>query len=357
MEMATICLPIPDRSPALTPLRCNLSAVNNEELDTMPPPAATKSQQQTAVFNEELVNTSQIKFKPYSTIVAWGYAIGPLLIIASHGGSLLLLRTGISWSGLAWLIGWYLLRMLAITAVYHRLLVHRSYRAPKFVLRTGCLLATAAGQMGPSWWKAHHLKHHQLSDQKGDPHSPQVSGGGWRGFVVAQTSWLFSSAFFPESLPADVESDRLLKGLDRLHFLPLLVVSAFSYVLGGAEFLAAFCLSTTLLFHGVATVNSLAHLRGEQPFQTGDYSRNNQLVACITLGEGWHNTHHAFRYSCRHGITIAKGKVRHLLDPTYDFILLLAKVGLASDLKLPSNQQLLAAIHPDTVMEASSISS
>jgi stearoyl-CoA desaturase (delta-9 desaturase) len=299
-----------------------------------------------AAIGDPTMNTES-KPRSYGRLVAFGYAIGPVLIIASHACSLLLINTGINLAGLAWLIGWYLLRMLAITAIYHRLLVHRSYRAPRFLLRFGCLLAAAAGQMGPSWWKAHHLKHHRQSDQIGDPHSPHIKGGGWRGFVVSQAGWLLSTAFFPSHLPADVESDPVLKAIDRLHFLPFLFVCCLSYFLGGTMLMAAFCLSTTLLFHGVATVNSLAHLWGEQPFQTSDYSRNNSFVSHITLGEGWHNTHHAFSYSCRHGLAVVKGKIRHLIDPTYGFILLLSRFGLATGLKLPSNQQLLVAFNPN----------
>lgn len=356
MEMEIICLPMPERSLAGRPPGENLTRGDIEDLSTLLSSAPGSFLKQSAAISENIVGASQIKSRPYSKIVALGYAIGPLLIMACHGGSLLLFRTGISWSSLAWLIGWYFVRMLAITAIYHRLLVHRSFRAPRLVLWVGCLVAASAGQMGPSWWKAHHLQHHRLSDQQGDPHSPQVSGGGWRGFVVAQTGWLVSPTFFPAKLPADVEADPLLKLLDRLHFLPLLIVCAFSYALGGTQLLAAICLSTTLLFHGVATVNSLSHLWGEQPFQTGDYSRNNMLVAHITLGEGWHNTHHAFQYSCRHGIALVNGKVRHHLDPTYGFILLLSRLGMASGLRLPTSQQILAAIRPYSTLKASTIS-
>jgi stearoyl-CoA desaturase (delta-9 desaturase) len=164
---------------------------------------------------------------------------------------------------------------------------------------------------------------------------------------MSQAGWALSPAFFPSNLPPDVESDPVLKAIDRLHFLPLLLVCLLSYLLGGTMLLGAFCLSTTILYHGVNTVNSLAHLWGERPFKTSDYSRNNSFVACITLGEGWHNTHHAFGYSCRHGLAVAKGKIRHLIDPTYGFILLLSRFGLATDIKLPSYQQLLAGLNPN----------
>jgi stearoyl-CoA desaturase (delta-9 desaturase) len=108
------------------------------------------------------------------------------------------------------------------------------------------------------------------------------------------------------------------------------------------EYLGAFFLSTTLLFHGVQTVNSLSHLWGGQPFKTDDYSRNNALVAFLTLGEGWHNLHHAFPASSRHGITLKEGQVTYLIDPTYSFIRLLERVGLATKVKRVKEADLLA---------------
>jgi stearoyl-CoA desaturase (Delta-9 desaturase) len=98
-----------------------------------------------------------------------------------------------------------------------------------------------------------------------------------------------------------------------------------------------------LLFHGVATVNSLAHLAGDQPFTTKDYSRNNWFVALLTFGEGWHNLHHVFQWSARHGFSVRQGRVVRLIDPTYSFIRLLEKMGWASHLKIPSDLDLIQA--------------
>jgi stearoyl-CoA desaturase (delta-9 desaturase) len=341
MGMEIIYSPMSDQPCEAPPTGSLLVANANDELPHQSLNLVTQHSLRVPI--KELSKVSKVNNKLYSLFKTLGYAIGPVLIIASHCGSLLVLRTGISLIGISWLVGWYLIRMLAITAIYHRLLVHRSYRAPRLLLRLGCLLAASAGQMGPSWWKAHHLTHHRHSDHRNDPHSPRLNGGSWRGFLIAQAGWLLSPAFFPSHLPADVEADPVLKSIDRLHFLPLLLVCLLSYILGGPILLGAFCLSTTLLFHGVATVNSLAHLWGQQPFHTGDFSRNNRLVAFLTLGEGWHNTHHAFSYSCRHGYTLIKGKVHRLFDPTYSFIILMSRFGWATDLKLPNHRQFMAA--------------
>jgi len=280
--------------------------------------------------------------KQYSPLTIVSYVMGPLLIITSHFGSLLVLTTGLSWGSMFWIGLLYLIRMLATTGIYHRLLTHKSYQAPSIVLWIGSIVASAAGQMGPSWWKAHHLTHHQHADRDLDPHSPHIPAQGVSGFYWSQAGWLLSSRFFPAKLPIDVERDLVLKVIDRLHFIPVVALAALSYWIGGVEYLGAFFLSTTLLFHGVQTVNSLSHLFGEQPFSTNDLSRNNWFVALLSLGEGWHNLHHAFPSSSRHGITIRDGKEIYLVDPTFSFIKVLEFFSLASKLKVPSTNELLS---------------
>jgi stearoyl-CoA desaturase (delta-9 desaturase) len=280
--------------------------------------------------------------RQYSRLTIVFYLIGPTLIIVSHIGSLLVLMTGLSWGSVLWIVLLYVIRMLATTSIYHRLLTHKSYQAPTLVLWVGSILAAAAGQMGPSWWKAHHTAHHQHADRDLDPHSPYTPLQGIKGFYWSQGGWLLSPRFFPANLPSDVERDGVLKVIDRLHFIPLVALAALSYFIGGVEYLGAFFLSTTLLFHGVQTVNSLSHIVGEQPFSTDDHSRNNGLVAFLTLGEGWHNLHHAFQSSSRHGITIRAGQVVYLPDPTFSFIKMLEFLKLASKLRVPAENDLLA---------------
>jgi stearoyl-CoA desaturase (delta-9 desaturase) len=270
------------------------------------------------------------------------YALGPVLILASHLGCLLLFWTGLSLGAALLALALYLVRMLATTAIYHRLITHNSYRAPRLVFWIGAAVAASAGQMGPSWWKAHHQLHHRHVDTAADPHTPVAPTAGWRGFWHSQAGWLLGPGFFPRALPADVEADPVLRLIDRLHFLPLLLLAALAWWWGGLSGLGAVCLSTTLLVHGVASVNSLAHLFGDQPFATGDASRNNRFVAFITLGEGWHNLHHAFQASACQGFSQQDGRLRRLPDPTYLFIRLLERCGWAWDLRIPSDRALLA---------------
>ena len=268
------------------------------------------------------------------------HGLGPVFILVVHLGCLLLLWTGLGVGAVVWATALYLVRMLGTTAIYHRLITHRSYEAPRLVWWLGSLVTASAGQMGPSWWKAHHLSHHRHVDTAADPHSPLTTDNGWRGFWHAQVGWLLSPDFHPASLPPDVEADPVLRLIDRLHIVPPLALAWLSWQIGGVEWLAAFCLSTTLLFHGVASVNSVAHLAGDQPFATDDGSRNNRWVAWLTLGEGWHNLHHAFEASVRQGYTLRRGELVTLPDPTYRFIRLLETLGWARRLRYPSERAL-----------------
>lgn len=282
--------------------------------------------------------------KEYPRLLVLSYSLGPIQVVLFHLGALLPLVTGLSWPSALWGVALYWVRMLAITGIYHRLIIHKSYQAPAVVKWIGSFIAASAGQMGPNWWKGHHIQgHHLHSDQVGDRHSPHTPYQGIKGLLWSQTGWLMTGDSLPSSLPADVEADWGLRLIDRFHFVPLLLLAAVSYQIGGLEFLGAFCLSTTVLFHGVALVNSLAHVSGNRPFKTADSSRNNWFVAAVTLGEGWHNLHHAFQWSARHGFTVRAGKVILLPDPTFWFIQLLEKLNLAYDIKLPDSAALLQA--------------
>ena len=281
------------------------------------------------------IHTQQKQKYSFPTLIS--YWTGPVLIVTCHFGSLLAFSTGLSLGAWLWITFLYWIRMLAITGIYHRLLTHKAYSSPAPVKWIGSIIASSAGQMGPNWWKAHHEEHHRFTDQPQDPHS-SVRGIRWSHY-----QWLLSRNFLPTKLPSDVEQDIVLKTIDRLHFVPTLTLAFLSYAIGGIEYLAAFCLSTTILFHCVALVNSACHKFGTTPFKTDDYSKNNGIVAFLTLGEGWHNCHHAFPWSARQGITLANGEAKHLPDFTFGFIRALQSIGLASKIKLPSDRDIMAA--------------
>lgn len=267
---------------------------------------------------------------PYSALTLASYYAGPALMIGCHFGALLCWVTGLSLGAWLWVGLLYWVRMLATTAIYHRLLAHKAYHSKAIVRWLGSIVGASAGQMGPSWWKAHHEAHHRFADRPGDPHTST------QGFWWSHYQWLISPNTVPASLPADIEQDQVLRAIDRLHFLPLLALGVLSYAIGSWEYVAAFFLSTVLLFHGVALVNSACHKFGDRPFETEDSSRNNGLVALLTLGEGWHNFHHALPWSARQGVTVTADHVRYLPDLTFRFIQGLQYLGLASQVRLPT---------------------
>jgi stearoyl-CoA desaturase (delta-9 desaturase) len=108
-----------------------------------------------------------------------------VFILLAHLGCGILLFTGLGPAAALWALALYLLRMLATTAIYHRLIAHSSYQAPRPVWWLGSLVAASAGQMGPSWWTAHHRQHHRHVDTAADPHTPLQPRSGWQGFWTA----------------------------------------------------------------------------------------------------------------------------------------------------------------------------
>ena len=154
-------------------------------------------------------------------LLGFSNTLGSPFIIASHGRSLLLLTTGISAGAITWMRGWYLILMVATTAINQCLLRYLAH-APSWILGLGCVQAASVGQMGPSWWKAHHLWHHRNSDHPGDPHSPVLRWSLFRGFLWAQGGLLLSPMVFPQRFATDVERDRMLRVLDHFHCLSLL---------------------------------------------------------------------------------------------------------------------------------------
>lgn len=232
--------------------------------------------------------------------------------------------TGVSAPALAVCAALYFLRMFGITAGYHRYFSHRTYRMGRGMQFLMALLGASAGQKGPLWWAAHHRDHHRYSDTPRDIHSPLHGGALW-----SHAGWLLSPHFAKTRLEAvpDLAAFPELVWLDRWHFLAPVGLGLACGAFGSQTLVWGFFVSTTLLYHGTFTVNSLAHLFGSQRFDTGDASRNNAFVAALTLGEGWHNNHH--RYP---GVT-KQGIAPYELDPAWWGLRALAAAGLVRDLK------------------------
>ena len=259
-------------------------------------------------------------------------------LLAMHAAAFAVIWTGVSPIALGVAALLYLVRGFALTAGYHRLFSHRSFRATRPVQIVLAVVATSAAQMGPLWWAAHHRRHHRESDGPGDIHSPAVFGLFW-----AHMGWLLSdqhSRTAIEEVP-DLASDPLLRWLDRWHFVPTLVLATACFALGhalartapqlgtsGAQMLVVgFLWSTLAAYHSTYAVNSLGHSFGTRRYETGDNSRNNAFVALLTLGEGWQNNHHRFPSAARTGFFWWE------FDPTWWFLRALAALGLVWELR------------------------
>jgi stearoyl-CoA desaturase (delta-9 desaturase) len=189
-------------------------------------------------------------------------------------------------------------------------------------------LATASAQRTVRWWAAHHRHHHRKSDQDGDLHSP------------VQTSLLWSHVGWQYHSDAADHDEHVIRDFKRT-FPELLVIDRFAWVSplalvaicvmlwGWQGLVISFAWSTVACWHATFTINSLCHVWGAQPFETGDTSRNNFLLALLVMGEGWHNNHHAFQSSCRQGHTWWQ------FDLTWEILRLGQALGLVTQVKHP----------------------
>ncbi len=243
-----------------------------------------------------------------------------------HAACLLALWTGVTQGDLVLLAATLGVRMFAITAGYHRYFAHRSYRTGRVFQFLLALLGTTAIQKGPLWWAGNHRHHHRYSDEPGDPHSPRD------GFWQSHNGWIFDGRWDETPLESirDFAKYPELVFLNRWHVLGPLGLAIFCWAVGGFGGLVwGFAVSTTLLWHFTYSINSLAHRWGSQRYATGDMSRNNLLLAILTMGEGWHNNHHHYMASARQGFFWWE------IDLSYYILRGLAAVGIVWDLREP----------------------
>jgi stearoyl-CoA desaturase (delta-9 desaturase) len=245
---------------------------------------------------------------------------------------------GISWVELTMLLTMYFVSGLGVTVGFHRLFTHRSFETTRLVK----LLLAVAGSMslqGPLLkWVAVHRRHHQHSDEPDDPHSPHGHGGGvWgvlAGFWHAHVGWLFrDDAANLGRYVGDLSSDRMLSGVSRLFLvwavLGLVLPATLGGLLSGSWFgvLLGFIwgglVRVFVVHHMTWSINSVCHLWGTRPYDSRDCSRNNFIFGVLGFGEGWHNNHHAFPASARHGLRWWQ------FDISYWIIRAMSCVGLA----------------------------
>jgi len=262
-----------------------------------------------------------------------------LPFVGMHAACLGVFWVGISPVAVGVAVVLYVLRMFAITGFYHRYFSHRTFKTSRLAQFVFAVLGAAAVQRGPIWWAAHHRHHHAHSDKADDVHSPSQ-----RGFLWSHMGWFLSRRHFAPDLGRvrDLLKFPELRWLDRFDILvPFLLALGLLLAgrwleanhpelgtTGGQLLVWGFFVSTVACYHGTYTINSLCHVWGRRRYATGDDSRNNWLLALITLGEGWHNNHHRYPMSTRQGFYWWE------IDITYYLLRAMAAAGLVWDLKL-----------------------
>jgi len=260
----------------------------------------------------------------------WPNGIG---LLAIHVGALLaFLPQFFSWSALAaaavttWLTGAF-----GITLCYHRTLTHRSLRMRKPIEYATAILGTLAFQGSPIDWVATHRVHHAFSDQKGDPHSVE------RGLTWAHVLWLFrtnpdvpNEAEIRRYTP-DLSADPFYHFLRKAHIPMQIALAVVFFFIGGWSWViwAGFA-RLVFTYHATWLVNSAAHSSGYRTYKTTDRSSNSWWVALLSWGEGWHNNHHAFPFSARHGMRWYE------IDLTWWTIKVMSWVKLVDKVRVPT---------------------
>lgn len=237
-----------------------------------------------------------------------------------------------------------------ITVGFHRQFSHRSFQARPWV-RTTLAIAGCMAVQGPlTQWVTDHRKHHAMSDKDGDPHSPHTHGDGVRatlaGFYHSHMGWLFTTKGMERGrvYGKDLFDDAMIRRVDRFYlvWLALGLLIPFGVAWGitgevgrGVEAMVWAGLVRVFVFdHITWSVNSICHTFGARDYDTADHSRNVWLLALPTFGEAWHNNHHAFPGSARHGLK------RHQVDPSWLLIRGMEKLGLVWNVKLPTKERM-----------------
>ncbi len=229
------------------------------------------------------------------------------------------------WSYVALCLGFYFLRMFAITAGYHRYFSHRTFKTSRVFQFILAAFGSLSWQSGVLWWASLHRHHHSFSDKPQDVHSPVQ-----RGFWYSHMGWIFDEKNQPTkwNLIQDFAKFPELRFLDRYDgWFGFFVLVGLYYFGGVGAALWGWVVSTVLLWNGTFFINSLAHVWGNRRYKTTDDSRNNWFLALITLGEGWHNNHHHFMNSTRQGFFWWE------IDISYYILRLFALFGIVWDLK------------------------
>ena len=250
-----------------------------------------------------------------------------LPFLAAHLACLAVFFVGFRWSYLITCLAIYYVRLFFVSAGYHRYFSHRAYRTSRAFQFALAVLSQSTAQKSVLWWASKHRHHHLHSDTETDVHSPRHQG-----FVYSHLGWIFSRKNDVADLVkvADFARYPELMWLHKHELVPPVVLALLSVLIAGwSGLVVGFFWSTVLVYHATFCINSLAHVRGRRRYVTGDDSRNNWLLALVTMGEGWHNNHHAYQTSVRQGFRWWE------IDATFYLLKALSWTGLVWDLKTP----------------------
>jgi stearoyl-CoA desaturase (delta-9 desaturase) len=256
---------------------------------------------------------------------------------------------GLGWVDVALAVVWYTGTCLGVTIGYHRYFTHGSFKA-KRRMRVALAIAGSMAVQGPILhWVADHRRHHAFSDQEGDPHSPWLFGTSpaalARGFWHAHMGWLFSRDLTNQRRFApDLVADRDIRTVHHLFGLWTAITMLAPAVIGGVvtwswwgavtAFFWASLVRVTLLHHSTWSVNSICHMLGDRPFVARDRSANFWPLALLSMGESWHNLHHADPTCARHGVKPGQ------IDVSARLIWLFEKIGWVYDVRWPDRRRL-----------------
>jgi stearoyl-CoA desaturase (delta-9 desaturase) len=241
-----------------------------------------------------------------------------------------------SWTGLALLLGLnWVAGSLGIGVTFHRLLTHRGYKAPKFLEYIGTVCGMLASEGGAITWVAMHRMHHTLSDRPGkDLHTPKD------GFWWSHMGWILCKLDLgyremEQRYAPELVADPVHRVLNQLHVLPNILLGFALFALGGWSWLIwGMFVRLVVGLNTTWFVNSATHTWGYRTFETNEDSRNLWWVGLLAWGEGWHNNHHAFQRSARHGLAWWE------FDANWVLIRSLAEVGLVREIQLlPKNAE------------------
>lgn len=241
------------------------------------------------------------------------------------------LALGALWTGASWQV-WvvcgvlFFARMFGVTGAYHRYFSHRTFKTGRVMQFLLAFLAETSSQRGVLWWAAHHRDHHKFSDTDRDVHSPKQ----W-GFWHSHVGWIYDKNEATNfQRVKDLARYPELVILDKLWWVPPTILGFTVWgIWSWPGLFVGFALSTVLLWHSTFTINSLSHVWGNRRYETTDTSRNNWVLALLTMGEGWHNNHHHFMGSTRQGFFWWE------VDMTYYILKVMSWMGLVWDIKEP----------------------